>query len=94
MGGCQTDGEIGDVRLLQGVAASRARLALAEVLEGARFAEQVPTLRSKARAIRFLGTRKEVPRGGGGTHVMLCRSPMAINPRTRAMSGRSTSGLH
>ena len=54
--GCQADGEVTDVRLLQGVAARRAGLALPEVLEGARLAEQVPTLRPKTRAICFLGT--------------------------------------
>lgn len=54
VGWCQTHSEVGDIRLFQGNPAGRAGLALPEVLEGARLAEQVAALRSKARAVCVL----------------------------------------
>ena len=76
----QAEGEIGDVRFLEGYPAGRTGLTLAEVLKRARLTEKVAALCAKACAIGFLrAARGEwVSRRFQSWNCMTPRSPLSL----------------
>lgn len=69
----EAQGDFEDVGLLQGHSTRGARLALSEVLERARLAEQVAALGAKARAVCFLFVLRRGNESLAGRHVGTAR---------------------